>query len=304
MAEIPIRGSRRKRITLVTSTVLSSLILFGYAGISIVSAHVLTRSNNRVSKLNPAWISPKAVDWSTRTADGLKLHGWYFPGKDTRHLIVLVHGMRSSWDEMPGIAHDLARRGYSVLTFDLRGHGQSDPSRLYMGSRERRDVRAVLAWAKSQGFSEDRIGWIGYSMGASILVMEGAANPAIRAAVLDSPYGNLPVLLDEQLSEHSGLPSVFNPGIVLAARFLFGVRTDNLVPIRDAPRLSDRPVLLIHGESDTTVHIDQARRLARALGPRCRALFLPGVEHVDAYNDNPPAYVNTVVSFFRKNLAA
>lgn len=283
---------------------MSSLAIVGYAGISIVSAHVLTRPSNRISKLNPALISPKAVEWSTRTEDGLKLHGWYFPGKDTRHLIVLVHGMRSSWDEMPGIAHDLARRGYSVLTFDLRGHGQSDPSRLYMGSRERRDVRAVLAWARTQGFSPDRIGWIGYSMGASILVMEGAVNPSIRAAVLDSPYGNLPILLDEQLSAHSGLPSAFNPGIVLAARFLFGVRTDNLIPIRDAPRWSDRPLLLIHGESDTTVHVDQARRLARALGPRCRAIFCPGVEHVEAYSDNPPGYVETVIAFFHKHLAA
>ena len=70
------------------------------------------------------------------------------------------------------------------------------------------DVRAVLAWAKRQGYTPDRIGWIGYSMGASILVMEGASNPSIHAAVLDSPYGNLPLLLNEQLSAHSGLPSV------------------------------------------------------------------------------------------------
>ena len=304
MAEVRTGRSRRKRIVLVLSTVLSSLMILGYAGISIVSAHVLTRPHNRTSKFNPAWISSKAVEWSTRTEDGLKLHGWYFPGKDTRHLIVLVHGMWSSWDEMAGIAHDLNRRGYSVLSFDLRGHGQSDPSRLYMGSRERRDIRAVLAWANSKGFSSDRIGWIGYSMGASILVMEGAANPEIRAAVLDSPYGNFPVLLDDQLTEYSGLPRLFNPGIVLAARYLYGVRTDNLIPLRDAPRLSDRPILLIHGESDTTVPVSQARLLSRALGPRCRSLFLPGVDHVDAYNSNPPAYVNTVVSFFRKNLAA
>jgi fermentation-respiration switch protein FrsA (DUF1100 family) len=304
MENVPIRRSRKKRIALVLSTLIGSLLIFGYAGISIVSAHVLTRSSNRVSKLDPTLISPRAVEWTTRTEDGLNLHGWYFPGKDARHLIVLVHGMHSSWDEMPGIAHDLTRRGYSVLSFDLRGHGQSDPSRLYMGSKERRDVRAVLAWENRQGYAPDRIGWIGYSMGASILVMEGAANPAIHAAVLDSPYGNLPLLLNTQLAAHSGLPSIFNPGIVFAARYLFGVRTDNLIPIRDAPRWSDRPLLLIHGESDTTVDVAQARRLSRALGPRCRSLFLPGVEHVEAYRSNPRAYVETIVSFFRRHLAA
>ncbi len=52
--------------------------------------------------------------------------------------------------------------------------------------------------------------------------------------MIDSPYGDLPKLLDTQLSKHSGLPHWFNPGILLAARWIYGVRTDDLVPIRFA----------------------------------------------------------------------
>ena len=86
------------------------------------------------------------------------------------------HGMGGSLDQMAGIGHDLHAKGYDVLLFDLRGHGGSDPSRLYMGSRERNDLRAVLAWANQQGYSADRIGWLGWSMGASTLLMEAADN--------------------------------------------------------------------------------------------------------------------------------
>src|SRR5262249_2399016 len=152
-------------------------------------------------------------------------------------------------------------------------------------------IRAVQGWAYRQGFTADRIGWLGYSMGASTVLMEAASNPAIQVAVIDSPYGNLPELLRTQLTKHSHLPSWFNPGILAAARLACGVRTDDLIPIRSATRWGQRPLLLIHGEGDTIVPVSQARRLAAAAGPTCRAVTLPGVEHVRAYDYDPERYV-------------
>ena len=60
----------------------------------------------------------------------------------------------------------------------------------------------------------------------------GGANPGIQVAVVNSPYGDLPKLLENQLAQHSGLPRWFNPGILMAAYWVYGVRTDDLVPIR------------------------------------------------------------------------
>ena len=135
---------------------------------------------------------------------------------------------------MAALGRDLHHGGYDVLLFDLRGHGQSDPSRLTLGRKERGDIRAVMNWAKTEGFSNDRVGWLGYSMGASTLLLEAAQNPDIQVVVMDSPYGNLPELLKQELSKHSHLPGWFNPGILTAARWIYGVRTDDLVPIKAA----------------------------------------------------------------------
>jgi alpha-beta hydrolase superfamily lysophospholipase len=238
-----------------------------------------------------------------RTGDGLTLRGWYHPTEGRRHLVVLVHGLWESWRNMAALGRDLHRRGYDVLLFDLRGHGQSDPSRVFMGRRERGDLRAVLAWATRQGFTPDRIGWVGQSMGASTLLMEAANNPNIRVAVIDSPFGDLPELLDAQLSKHSHLPRWFNPGILTAARLAFGVRTDDLVPIRSARLWGRRPLLLIHGEADSTVPVRQARQIARAAGPWCQAVWLPGVEHVEGYRNDPGTYVAAVDMFLARNLS-
>jgi alpha-beta hydrolase superfamily lysophospholipase len=291
------------RIVKWAATSLLILAVVVYLGISFLAADLLTRPSNHPSTLDPRAVSEDATPWAVRTSDGLTLRGWYYPTSKRRHLIVLVHGMGESWREMAALGRDLHGLGQDVLLFDLRGHGQSDPSRLTMGRRERADLRAVLSWASDQGFTTDRIGWLGYSMGASTLLMEAAQNPNIQVAVIDSPYGNLPELLNTQLSKHSHLPSWFNPGILAAARLAYGVRTDDLVPIRSARYWGQRPLLLIHGEADSIVPVHQAIRLAQAAGPSCQAVTLPGVEHVQAYDIDPARYISAVDSFFNQHLS-
>jgi pimeloyl-ACP methyl ester carboxylesterase len=211
--------------------------------------------------------------------------------------------MLMNWEELAGVGRDLHLRGFDVLLFDLRGHGRSDPARLSMGRGERADLRAVLRWAEAQGFPADRVGWLGWSLGASTVLLEGLDNPGIAAAVLDSPFGDLPELLNTQLSAHSGLPPQFNPGILLAAHVVYGVRTDDIVPARVASRWGNRPLLVIHGEADSIVPVSHGRAIARAVGPSCELLTLPGVEHVEAYRDHRMRYVDRVDRFFREHLA-
>jgi pimeloyl-ACP methyl ester carboxylesterase len=281
---------------------VSLLAISVYAGISILSAHILTSPARLAVALDPRLVGPDPQRWEARTADGVTLRGWFFPTPQHQNLVVCIHGMNGACIDMAGLGHDLRQLGYDVLLFDLRGHGASESARLSMGRAERADLRAVLAWARQQGFTPDRIGWIGESMGAATVLMEGAQNPDIRTAVLDCPYGNLPELLDQQLAAHSGLPRVFNPGIILAARLVFGIRTDDLVPARSASRWQDRPLMVIHGEADSIVPVRQARQIARAAGPNCRLVTLPGVEHVSAYASDPVRYVATVDQFLRQHL--
>lgn len=274
----------------------------GYAGISLFCAHVLTQSSNRPSLLEPARVSPSVQEWAVETDDGLTLRGWYYPTREHRRLIVCVHGMQMNWSELAGVGRDLHDLGYDVLLFDLRGHGRSDPARLSMGRFERLDLRAVLQWAWRNGFTSDRIGWIGSSMGAATVLMEGALNRDIRVAVLDSPFANLPELLTEQLNEHSGLPRLFNPGILLAARLAYGVRTDDLVPLRVAHLWEGRPLLLIHGGADRMVPPGHSQQLAGQAGATCQLYLRPGVTHADAYRCDPEWYIRTIDEFFERHL--
>ena len=62
-------------------------------------------------------------------------------------------------------------------------------------------------------------------------------------------------------------------------------------------------MLVIHGEDDSVVPVQQARQIVQALGSSCQYVFLPGVEHVGAYNQHPDGYIVAVDRFFNQNLA-
>ena len=60
---------------------------------------------------------------------------------------------------------------------------------------------------------------------------------------------------------------------------------------------------MIHGESDTLVPVSQAYELASAVGASCLTMTLPGVDHVQAYDSDPEAYIRVVGSFFHDHLS-
>ena len=127
------RGRRIRRVAAWIVGLAVLLLGLAYVGVSTFTADRLTRPTNHPLPFDPHRVSDDVRAWSARTGDGITLRGWYLPTEKKRQLLVLVHGMWSSWVEMAGLGRDLHDRGFDVLLFDLRGHGQSDPSRLYLG---------------------------------------------------------------------------------------------------------------------------------------------------------------------------
>ena len=75
------------------------------------------------------------------------------------------------------------------------------------------------------------------------------------------------------------------------------------MPIKAAQAWGNRPLLLIHGESDSIVPVSQAYQLASAAGSSCLTMTLPGVEHVGAYEADPQGYVGLIEDFFHDHLS-
>jgi dipeptidyl aminopeptidase/acylaminoacyl peptidase len=92
---------------------------------------------------------------------------------------------QAAWGNVPAL---LQSHGYVALTYDFRGHGQSE-GRLDPPNAAT-DLRAALAYLRSLPLvDEQRIGLVGASMGGLASVIVGAEDLGVRAvaAISSSP---------------------------------------------------------------------------------------------------------------------
>src|SRR5579884_4101313 len=164
--------------------------------------------------------------------DHLQIHGWFIPGVlpdgslTTRRTIIMVHGVRTNRaDKDAGLLElsgHLARQGFAVLAFDMRGSGESTRAPLTLGFFEQRDVLGAVDFLQSGPLPYPELGrprviggW-GVSMGGATLLLAAAREPAIRAIVSDSAYSNIIPILEREIPRNSRLPRIFTPGALLA----------------------------------------------------------------------------------------
>ena len=185
-------------------------VFLSYLGISCFVADRLTRPERHPITSNPGdlGLAYGSVEFES-AEDGLTLRGWWIPSQESDPAIVLVHGRssnRSGFNPQPGTpggllvqAKGIVERGYSVLSFDLRGHGESDGDRYSLGPLERRDVRGAIAYVQSRDIPASRIGLLCHSMGAATCQLSAAEVPDLAGVVADSSYARLSELLAVQL---------------------------------------------------------------------------------------------------------
>ena len=245
-------------------------------------------------------------DVTLTASDGARLSGWFFPAKSDR-AVILIHGRNSNRLEWQGrnerIASFLIAAGYSILMFDLRGHGNSggDPrigDRFTLGSLERRDVDAGVAFLRSRGFADDRVALLGISMGAASALGELTLDPNVGPIILDSSFADVAVELEEKLPSQAGVPGWLAPGVVLAFRVFFGIDAEAVRPIdivRDHP---ERAFLFIQCDQDDLIDVHHGRDLrAASADPASELWIASGCLHARASDDHPDEYRTRVLGF-------
>jgi pimeloyl-ACP methyl ester carboxylesterase len=292
---------------------VAGVAVVGYAGICVYMALTLTQPARQPFVHSPEQfdLAYESVDFPSRI-DRIPLRGWLLApiasAPRWSRPVIMVHGKGTDREAGPGdgilgIAAPLSRAGYQVLTFDLRGSGESGGDRFTLGAQEVRDVGGAIDYLRQRGLAADGVNLVGFSMGGATVLLTAADEPAVRAVAEDSGYADLGDLLDVQVPKVSGLPTWFTPGMVLAARALVGVDLYAIRPVDAMPGLAARgvPVLIIHGEADTYVPPVNGRRLAASYGPRAETLFIPGAGHVEGHLRSPAAYDDHLRTFLDRS---
>lgn len=298
---------------------LSVVLAMSYAAVSIYIATQIM-----VVQPVPIYATPaslglqyKDVTFPSRD-DHLQLRGWFIPGVlpnghlTSQRTILIVHGDPTNRaDKSVGILQlsgDLARHGFAVLAFDMRGYGESPAAPRSFGLYEQRDVLGAVDFLRSGqppypelGQPQAIAGW-GISLGGATLILAAAQEPAIRAIVSDSAYADILPRLERDIPRQGHFPPMFTPGGLLAAQVLYGVDYYHTRPVDAVASIAPRPIFLIHVAGDPDTPSSEMAILAAAArsAPNANVLTwsVPGTKHARAYLTEGKVYIGRIVAFY------
>jgi pimeloyl-ACP methyl ester carboxylesterase len=206
--------------------------------------------------------------------DGLQLKGWRFRGTGPRRgTVVYLHGSADNRASGVSIAERFLARGFDVLEYDSRAHGESQGNACTYGYYEKRDlsraidlidVRPVVAF--------------GVSLGAAVALQTAAEDPRIRAVVAVSTFSDLRTVASERapfMASKSDIEAAFR-----LAEEQGRFKVDEVSPVLAAQRIHV-PVLLVHGDADHETPAAHSQRVFAALSGDKRLLLVPGAGHDD-----------------------
>lgn len=177
------------------------------------------------------------------TPDGLELTAGYLPANEGMPTLLFFHGNGADWHSSTIVTARLAAFGYGVMAAEYRGYSgnQGTPSELGLYEDARGAWRFLLA---EQGLAASDIVLVGNSIGSGAAT-QLATEVTARALVLISPFDSLEETAARKVSW-------------LPVRMLLRDRYANNEKLPEI----EEPVLILHGEEDTLIVLEQAQALA------------------------------------------
>lgn len=231
-----------------------------------------------------------------------KVSGYYIPYPGAITTILVCPGFRTRMADFLGMGGHLWKAGHNVLVFEYYGHGIEVGTPVTLGYREINDFLGAVAYAKERA-PQNRLGVIGYSMGAAVAIMSCAHDTDVEALVLDSAFASHRGVVEYNFRRAFRLPSA--PFAWIADYLLWwraGYRFRQVEPLRDIAHIAPRPILIIHGGRDSIVNPNDAALLYAAAQEPKELWVLPGADHCGAYFEDRYAYVKRVTDFFDLHL--
>jgi len=291
-------------ITFIISLILSVSLFCMY---SLVKAYRLVHSLSHpsVRKHRPCidntLVSYKKFEFKTK--DGLNLKAIeYIPTSKPRGTIIAFHYLGGSKESIFPYLEFLINKGFRVMSFDFRNHGESDTQRATKFCLDE-DAFLFMEKIKEMGI-KGPFGVMGLSMGATPALAVFGRYPEVMAAVIDS--GPL-IYVKKYFNYVLNIKRVKNPICRLFFRLIYlyfvGFKRMSENTLKCLEGLKDKPVLFIHAEKDSTIPIVNALK-AFNLIKSDKTLFwrVPKSRHLTILSQNGQEYRKRVIDFFENYL--
>lgn len=216
--------------------------------------------------------TPSTCAEATFAGEGVGLKGWQCRGAPPhRGTVVYLHGVADNRTSSVGVIERFGKRGFDVIAYDSRAHGESSGDLCTYGFFEKRDLRRVI-----DSMPNGPIVLIGTSLGAAVALQEAALDPRITTIVAAETFSDIRTVAAERA------PFFFTRRIVDRAFRIAEEQgqfdANEVSPVMAATAIRI-PVLLVHGANDTDTPPDHSRRVFAALAGPKRLILVPRARH-------------------------
>lgn len=233
-------------------------------------------------------------------ADGGRLEAWHVGRPHAKGLVLVFHGYAACKAMMLHQARAFYDMGYAVLLVDFRGSGGSSGSDTTLGVREAQDVATAVEYARSRWAARPLVLY-GHSMGGAA-VLGAVARHGVQpdALIAECTFDRLLNTVGNRFAL-MGLPAFPAANLlVFWGGWQCGFDGFRHNPAEYAAAVTC-PTLLLHGDRDVTVTMEQARSVYEVLaGPQQFELF-PGVGHELIVTARPERWKQAVGPFLERH---
>jgi dienelactone hydrolase len=211
---------------------------------------------------------------------------------DIRHLehvkdapvIVICHGFKGfkDWGFFPSLAENIAEAGYIALSFNFSRNGLGpDPlnfTRLDLFAKntfthELADLNFILEAVRERKIGKglidsERIGLLGHSRGGGIVLLQTATDKKIQALVTWGAIAYVDRFSKEQVNgwKKDGFIEIENKRTQQLMRLDIDLLNDitknkKKLNILDAAKTIEAPTLILHGEQDDSVPVNESQQI-------------------------------------------
>lgn len=267
--------------------------------ISLLNFYMAVHPTRFKTGITPDKVNLKYENINFKTSDNIKIKGWFIQAKTkSDKTIIVCHGYPFDKNNIFGATYFLAEK-FNLLYFDFRYFGESQGKYTTIGYKEKEDFLAAVNFLKQKNLT--KIGALGFSLGAAAII--AANSKDVKAIVADSSYATLDKMIERTYFIFPGFtkkPFVFLTK--LYTKIFLGIDTKDIAPVNDISKIKV-PVLLIHGEKDSQIPVENSKILYEASNKDKTELWIvPKADHGYAHYLYPEIYEQKLFEFFENNL--
>ncbi len=201
-----------------------------------------------------------AADGVTIDAELILAH----ENKEQQGTVILLHGIGGCKESFYRLASQYAKMGFNTALVDLRGHGASGGKYCTFGYYEKNDVAGIARKLK-QVFPNKPVGIYGCSLGGAIALETMSGEESIDFGIIACTFDDVKNVVREYTARYAGFRCDWVADFALwRAESVAGFEADDVKPYESAKNIN-KPVLIIHGDSDINIPIALGKRNFEAL---------------------------------------